>query len=281
MKRIGAFALAAALTGSLSLTALAAEPEPETAPGPGAAYVTEIVLNGEKLDTTGIPGVSGALLPMRLVAEADYGSAGYYEEEGTGAFYLEGNSITVTFSTGAVEVNGTLAEGVGARVVDGVTFLPASVIGSLEGYTLNQNPALDVSRIEITTPNNDPLVKLAYEVMEAADMGRGTKTAPEDMEEYYQIRQENFTQCVGFFPMITSPDTIIIGKVADGKLEAAKADLEAYRKRQEDTFTWYLGQNLPKVQSAQVVVSGDYLLFLIAEDAQAGAAAFQAGVKGL
>ena len=81
--------------------------------------------------------------------------------------------------------------------------------------------------------------------------------------------------------MITSPDTIIIGKLAEGKEAQAKADLEAYRQQQEDTFSWYLSHNLPKVQDARTVVKDGYLLFVIAENADEAVAAFENGLAGL
>ena len=92
MKRIGTAALTLALAGAMTLPALAAEPQQ-------AAYATAIFVNGQALDTSAIPAVEG--LPMRLVVEADHGSAAWFEEEGTGSFYLEGNSITVTFAIGS------------------------------------------------------------------------------------------------------------------------------------------------------------------------------------
>ena len=81
--------------------------------------------------------------------------------------------------------------------------------------------------------------------------------------------------------MITSPDTVIVGKVAEGKLDALTEQLDAYRQQQYDTFSWYLSQNLPKVEDARTVTSGDYILFLIGENADAGVAAFESGVEAL
>ena len=277
MKRIGTFALTLTLAGAMSLPVLAAEPELVIAPSP-AAYHTAIFVNGQEVDVSDVPAGQG--IPMRLVAEADYGSASWYEEGGTGAFYLDGNVITVTFETGAVDVNGTVLEGVTAEVKEGVTFLPASVLAGLEGYSVGENSEPDISRIDITTPNGAPLVKMAYAIMEEAGVGRGMKASADDLERY-GFTAENFTEVVGFFPMITSPDTVILGKVAEGKLDAVKAELETYRQAQEDTFSWYLAQNLPKVQDARVETEGDYILFLIGEDADKGVELFHAGVKDL
>ena len=56
---------------------------------------------------------------------------------------------------------------------------------------------------------------------------------------------------------------------------------QAYRQQQEDTFSWYLSQNLPKVQDARTVVKDGYLLFVIAENADEAVAAFENGLAGL
>ena len=81
--------------------------------------------------------------------------------------------------------------------------------------------------------------------------------------------------------MMTSPDTVLIGKLTDGREAQARADLEEYRQQQEDTFSWYLSQNLPKVQEAQTVVQDGWLLFVIGEDADAAVQTFRDGVAGL
>ncbi len=282
MKKRTALALTFALAGALSTGALAADslPEPVAAP-PQASHTAALTLNGQSLDTAALPAAPGPdLVPLRLVAEADHGSAYWDEASGTGSFYLEGNSITVTFSTGAVSVNDQETNSQ-AQVVRGVTFVPAGVLDLLEGYSADTHPELDVERIDITTPNGDPMVQLAYQLMETAGTAAGMKCSPAEMEEYFGIHADGFTQAVGFFPMMTSPDTLILGKVSEGKLDQVKAELEAYRRAQEDTFSWYLSQNLPKVQNAQVAVSGEWVLFVIGDNAAGAAAQLEAAVKGL
>lgn len=272
MKKIGTFALAATMAASLSTGALAAGSDLLISPTPAAGYATAITVNGKKLDTAALPAASG--IPMRLVAESDYGSASWYEEEGTGSFYMDGCVVTVTFATGAVSVNDKALEGVTAEVKNGVTFLPSTLFDGLEGYTLKQGEGA----VELTTPNSDPLVKLGYDIIEASQsMGRN-KTVGDGLAGY-GIEAKNFSNVIGFFSFNISPDTVIVGKLAEGaKEDEVKAQLETYRKAQEDTFSWYLSQNLPKVQNAKTVVQDGYVLFLIAEDADKGVEAFQSWV---
>ena len=262
-KTAGTLALAAALTGSLLVPALAAETTPA------------ITLNGAALDLSGLPAAQG--IPMRLVAEADHGSASWFSDDNTGFFYLSGVRIEVSFQDGSVTVDGTPAEGTSALVKDGVTFLPVSFLEELEGFSVTQG---EDGSLSITTPNNDPLVKLAYEITDAGNVGYGM-TANAEVLDTHSIRSDSFTEVFGFFPMMTSPDTVIVGKLADGKEEQARTDLEAYRKQQEDTFSWYLAQNLPKVQDARTVVKDGYILFVIAENADAAVAAFESGIASL
>ena len=249
-------------------------------PNPNAdadtGYAQTIVLNSETLDLTGIPGGT-QYLPMRLVAEADHGSAYWAQEENQSWFTFGDNRIIVSFADNSVTVNDVPVADVKAEVSNGVTFLPADVLTQMEGYTVETSD----NQVTITTPNNDPMVKLGYQVMEDTGVAMGMR-ADETVMTNYGIDTKQFESYVAFFPMITSPDTVIVAKLAENAdVDAVKDQLEAYRKSQEDTFSWYLSQNLPKVQDARVVVEGDYLLFLIGENADAGVKTFTDGVASL
>ena len=249
MKKLGAAALTLALAGAMTVPAFAAE-DLLISPNPNA-YATSITLNGETLDTTGVPAASRAdLLPMRLVAEADHGSAYWDEENNEGWFNFGQDKITVQFEANTILVN-DVAVNTTAEVVGGVTYVPAAVLEGLEGFSVT----VEDSSVTITTPNNDPMVKLAYSIMENSEM-YSMRTDEETLAEAYQFPVDQFEQVVAFFPMITSPDTIIVGKLAEGADEKVVTDaLEAYRQSQEDTFSWYLSQHLPKVEDARTVLS--------------------------
>ena len=277
MKKIGTLALTLALAGSLTVPALAAE---ETAVPISAdtGYGTALVLNGETLDLTGIPGVEGStLLPLRLVAEADHGSAYWDEENNESWFYFGDNRITVKFADNSVWVDDEQVKSQ-AYVTGGVTFVEAGVLVMLEGYTAEQ--AEDGSSITITTPNNDPMVKAAYQIMEDSGMAYAMRTEGSEAEQAFQLPEGSFEQVIAFTSMNTTPDTLVIGKLAEGAdEEAVKAALDAHRQAQHDTFSWYLSQNLPKVEDARILVENGYAFYLIAENADAGEAAFHAYVE--
>lgn len=277
MKKIGTLALTLALAGSLTVPALAAE-ETAVPISAGTGYGTALVLNGETLDLTGIPGVEGGtLLPLRLLAEADHGSAYWDEENNESWFYFGDNRITVKFADNSVWVDDEQVKSQ-AYVTGGVTFVEAGVLEMLEGYTAEQ--AENGSSITITTPNNDPMVKAAYQIMEDSGMAYAMRTEGSEAEQAFQLPEGSFEQVIAFTSMNTTPDTLVIGKLAEGAdEEAVKAALEAHRQAQHDTFSWYLSQNLPKVEDARILVENGYAFYLIAENADAGEAAFHAYVE--
>ncbi|WP_191380263.1 DUF4358 domain-containing protein [uncultured Flavonifractor sp.] len=277
MKKIGTLALTLALAGSLTVPALAAE-ETAVPISAGTGYGTALVLNGETLDLTGIPGVEGGtLLPLRLLAEADHGSAYWDEENNESWFYFGDNRITVKFADNSVWVDDEQVKSQ-AYVTGGVTFVEAGVLEMLEGYTAEQ--AENGSSITITTPNNDPMVKAAYQIMEDSGMAYAMRTEGSEAEQAFQLPEGSFEQVIAFTSMNTTPDTLVLGKLAEGAdEEAVKAALDAHRQAQHDTFSWYLSQNLPKVEDARILVENGYAFYLIAENADAGEAAFHAYVE--
>lgn len=271
MKKLGTAALALTLAGAMTLPAFAAEDLPLLISENPNAYATAITLNGEAVDTTGVPAASrNDLLPLRLVAEADHGSAYWDQENNEGWFNFGGDKITVQFEANTILVN-DVAVNTTAEVHDGVTYVPAAVLEGMEGFTV----AVEDASVTITTPNNDPMVKLAYSIMGNSEMF-GMRTDEETLASAYQMPVDQFEQIVAFFPMITSPDTVIIGKLADGADEKAVTDaLEAYRQSQYDTFSWYLSQNLPKVEDARTVIENGYVFFFIGEKADEAEQMFQ------
>lgn len=262
MKRVLSAAAALTLTLSLGASAL--------------AYSGTITLNGTKLDTAKLPDApAGSVIPLRAVAEADYGFADWYADENRSYFSLDGNDVYVDCATGAIELNGETLSNMKAAFVQGTTFVPASLLSKLEGYTA-QVKGGDVT---ITTPNADELVRLARSIIDKVEMGATMKLDAAGMAEMYNIPSDCFTEAVGFFPMMISADTIVIGKVADGKLDAAKEALEAQRALTQQNFEQYLPDPLERAKNGQIVTSGDYIMLIISGDNDTAIRMFQDGVK--
>ncbi len=306
-KRISALVLALAMTASTAAHAAGdTEPTQEDRPllisaSPDTEhYDTVITINGERLESytysrevpgwgsetvtvqlSELPRVAAGYVPMRAVAQADHGSASWFSGDSQSSFYMNGVRFTVHFEDLSVEVNGETAGGVSALLIDGVTYLPVSVFEGLEGFSVTDNSENGVESYEIGTPNGAPLMKLAYQIVEDSAMLKGGQRSMEELEEWYGelgFKAEFTTEGVAFLPMNTFPDTLILGKLAEGQEEGLAAFLEEYRSGKEQTFSWYLGQHLLKVQNARFVTEGGWFLFLIAENVEAGVETFRAAV---
>jgi len=271
---------------------------------PYGGYATVITVNGKPLEefsfSRSIPGwgsksvtwrideldtVPVGYVPMRAIAQADHGNAYWSREENLSWFVLAGHHIDVYFDDMSIVIEDQPVEGASALLVNGTTYLPVSVIDGLEGCSVTDLSADGVERYDISTPNGEPLMALAYELQDLGPLAAGGKTSSETFEQFYGdatgFKAEYVTEFVAFTPMNTTPDTLIMGKPTEGALEEIQAAMEAYRQTKEDTFSWYLGWNLPKVQDARFVTEGDWFFFYIGENADAVVEAFRAGVPGL
>lgn len=265
MKKLTSAALVLTLTLS---TALAAS----------GGYAGTVTLNGTELDTAGLPAspTEGAGIPLRTVAEADYGFADWYADEGRAFFSLDENRVYVDGATGEIELNGRVLSDMTAAFSGGVTFVPADFINRLEGYSATAQG----QRVDISSPNGDALVRLARSIISTVDMGASLKEDLEGMAERYGIPADCFTEAVGFFPMMISADTVVIGKVADGKGQEAREALESLRANTQKNFEQYLPEPLARAKNGQVVTEGDYVMLIISADNAAAISLFRAGVPG-
>ena len=273
MKKFACLTLSLALAASLAAPAFAADPNegimlisapvdavPISAP---LTYGYEITVNGVKLDTAKLPAADESYIPGRLVAESDHGSAGWYAEENTGSFYMDGLYVSVSFADNSITIDEKVLEKT-AIVKDGVTYLPLSIFEGVEGYTVKT----EENKIDIVTPNNDPLVKLAYSVMDATESSARMKGDTKSFFENFELDYaKNFESAVIFQGMNINPDMLLVGKLTkDADQKAIETALAAFRKSQEDTFSWYMSQHLEKVQAAKPYFNGGYVMFTICED---------------
>ncbi|MBO5034672.1 MAG: DUF4358 domain-containing protein [Oscillospiraceae bacterium] len=314
-KRISAAALALAMTASLSAVALADELPEGWTPADGARlisgnpfagnYDTVITINGETLESyeytrdipdtwetetitvelSTLPNVPEGYVPLRAVAQADHGSASWFKDENQSFFMFNDADIIADFNDMSVSVNKEKVEGAQVILMGGVTYIPVSVLESIEGVTVTDNSADGVESYEISTPNGAPLMKMAYDMMEVAGIYGGMQSTPEELEQYWGethgFKAEFVTEAVVFTGMMTTPDTLGVGKVAEGQEEALAAAFESYRKQQEETFSWYLSHNLPKVENAKFVTEGEWFLFVIGETADEAVEQFRAAVQAM
>ena len=306
-KRIPALILA--LTLAVSPAAFAVEALPTSglliSPNPNAGYTAAITINGETLESfegtvtdpeTGaentvtvylsdLPAVPSGYVPLRAVTQADGGRVYWYEEENYSWFKLWDFTICTYFDDMTVTVDDVKLEGVEPLLVGDFTYLPVSVINDLAGFTVTGTTDGGRESYEISTPNGTPMMKLANQLLEVSDMGFGMRNSPERMEQYYGevmgFRAEFVTEGVFYTGVNIRPDTLMMGRVAEGHLEDLSAAMEAYRQMQEDTFSWYLSQNLPKVQNAKFVTEGDWFLFVISENAEETVETFRTAVRAM
>lgn len=285
MKKFLALTLTLCLCLSLGVTALAADlpegwtpadgartsedaplliaPAPETVDAPTSLPI--LVLDGETVDATGIPAAPAGYVPMRLLSEANGGSASWYPEDSQALFVFDETSVLVDFNAKTVEVAQELQEGVEPYLDPaGYTFLPVSVLSVIETVTVTD----DSECYTITTSASDPDKKVVMSIMEAVELGARMKNTPAEMEEYMGIHQENFTSIIGYFPMMINADTIVIGEVAEGKMDAAKEDLEARKQTTIQSFEHYLPDPYEMAQNGQIVVApdGSHIMLIISGD---------------
>ena len=171
MKKLISTLLALTMVLSLGVTALAA-----------AGYDYTVSVNGVELSKSGIPAsaASDVPLPLRSVAEADYGYASWYADEGRSFFSMSGNKIYVDCKTGEITLNDKAVQGMKAHFVKGVTFVPAELVNQMTDC----KAVVKDKTITITTPNNDALVKLARNIIAKADMAASAQYTSAQMEEY-------------------------------------------------------------------------------------------------
>ena len=114
------------------------------------------------------------------------------------------------------------------------------------------------------------MVKTAYQIREDSGMAFGMRSDNAEVATLFQLPEDTFEQAICFTSMNTTPDIMVLAKLADGADETAvKEALEAHRQ----------SQHLPKVEDARILVEDGYVFYLIAENADAGEAAFHAYVE--
>lgn len=273
-------------------------------------YTTTITVNGEALEEytfekyiagsweaqtittrlTDLPTVPDGYVPMRAITTADPNCyADWFKESNMSRFVFIPYTVEVNFLDMSVTVDGEVIEGAVAILDKGTTFLPVSIFDYLDGYDVEDTSADGVESYAITTPygRRSALEVLAEELLETAQMGMGMKTTAEELVEFwgesYGFSADYVTEdFVAQLPMMFSPDTLIVGKIAEGQEEALKAALDAYYEAQNETWVMaYAGSQYYKVENTTFVTEGDWFLFLMGNNPDEVVAQFRAGVQAI
>ena len=273
-------------------------------------YAASITVNGEALEEysfekyidgswqtktvtirlADLPAVEAGYVPMRAVASADPNCyVDWFEESNKGRIVMIPYTIMVSFDDMSVTVDDELVEGMKAILLDGTTFLPVSIFDYLEGYDVVDTSADGVESYVITTPygNRSEAEVLAEKLKETANMGMGWAQTAEELEELWSESHgfsadyvtEDF---IAYLPAMISPDTLIVGKIAEGQEEALKAVLDSYYEAMAETWiTAYAGSQYYKVENTTYVTEGDWFLFLMGENPDEVVAQFRAEVQAM
>lgn len=273
MKKITTLALSLALAASLTVPAFAAEDMKPVLISAPLAYTYEITINGAKLDTAKLPMADENYIPMRAVAEGDHGNAGWYEGDTTASFYMGEFNVNVDFADSAITVGDTKLD-VPAILKSGVTYVPVSVFDGVEGYTVTVKD----NKIDIVTPNNAPIVKLGFAITEAVNLS-DMRNEDSQLESFFGLKAENYTEIASFLPMMNvKAGSLVVAKVADGKMEAAKTELTTTLDNLKRNFEHYLADQYELAKNGQIITEGDYILYVVSEDNDKAVELFKAYV---
>lgn len=294
MKKFLPGALALTLAASLAVPALAAPPAGWT-PADGArgelpapevvdipvskSYAATVTLDGVELDLAGIPGAPAGYVPMRALCEAANGIVEWYTEDNQALFFLDEQSILVDFNTMTVQQPFDPVEGVEPYLdPSGYTFLPVSFLNGLGQITVDDNSELSVERYDIKTSASDPMTAVSNSVMEACGMENVGAAMPELLESL-GFDMSNYVQLVARAPQMNVVSyTVFIAQIHEGKMDAAKADFQAFQDLQKQNFEHYLPGPYEMACNGQIVVSpdGEHLMLIISEDNAKAIEAFNA-----
>lgn len=111
----------------------------------------------------------------------------------------------------------------------------------------------------ITAESIASAVKVAYGGNYLPD----TPMDEEMLKARFGFEEGSYTDIFAESPMIGAhPDTLVIVKAAEGKLDSVREKLKAYRETLvNDTMQYPM--NIPKIHASKVVVNGDYAAFIL------------------
>lgn len=106
-----------------------------------------------------------------------------------------------------------------------------------------------------------------------------TASSKLDMEKiayYYEVEESDLEECGGVIGDVALADELVIMKAADeSKVAAIEAGAQKRLASQKKSFQDYIPEQFKRLDDAQVVVNGRYVLYVCADDTQSIVDAFK------
>lgn len=165
----------------------------------------------------------------------------------------------------------------------GAIVMLAKESGNHDSASKNEATKTEVSEVSETTKENtseqNVVVDNAPDLLaQLAPMLNCTSTTSLDEDKithYYKLKSEDLSDCAGVIAGVELADEIVVLKAKDGNHDTLKAGAEYRLDSQKKTFQDYEPEQSKRLESAQIVTAGDYVLFVCADDADRIVAKFK------
>ena len=133
--------------------------------------------------------------------------------------------------------------------------------------TATPKPTAAPTATPAPTPETS-VVQSVWNEISALDMPMMTTVNDALLSSIYGINASNLVEYVCKMPaMNTTATEFFIGEVKDGKMDTVKAALEARQDALDEEWSKYLPEQYELVQNYQLVTSGNYVIFVISDQA--------------
>lgn len=147
--------------------------------------------------------------------------------------------------------------------------------GSSSGATSTPKP-------DASTPAKSPAVSDLVTAVEGAlgELPALMELTADDIKNNYGINSSDLVEFSCKMPMMSTHATeYFIAKVASGKMDTVKAGAQSRQAALDSAWKQYLPDQYELVQNYKLVTNGDYILFIVAENADAAVTAFNNSTK--
>ena len=133
--------------------------------------------------------------------------------------------------------------------------------------TATPKPTAAPTATPAPTPETS-VVQSVWNEISALDMPMMTTVNDTLLSSIYGINASDLVEYVCKMPaMNTTATEFFIGEVKDGKMDTVKAALEARQAALDEEWSKYLPEQYELVQNYQLVTSGNYVIFVISDQA--------------